>query len=194
MSFLEGLTNFGDLAVLLPVSAAILLWLLRRSPRGVALWWLASLALCGGLTAGLKILFYACPPAADLHSPSGHTALSLLVYGGLAVIAAAPPTPRWQRIILIAAGLALALGIAFSRVALHDHTRLETAIGLAIGGASLALFSWRYLSQPRSPAPVWPLIAVSAAVLVVLHGDQLRAEEFLKTLGAYLHQAVLGCG
>ena len=63
-----------------------------------------------------------------------------------------------------------------------------------IGVASLALFSRRYLSQPRSPASVWPLVAVSAAVLVVLHGDQLRAEEFLQTLGAYLHQAVLGCG
>ena len=48
------------------------------------------------LTALLKIAFYACPPADDMHSPSGHTGLSTLVYGAITLAAAIawPGVPR----------------------------------------------------------------------------------------------------
>jgi membrane-associated phospholipid phosphatase len=75
--------------VLLPIVGIIPLWLIWvRFPRA-ALWWAAAAALCIGSTALLKIYFYSCPPFAEVRSPSGHTSLSTLVYGGIAVIIAA---------------------------------------------------------------------------------------------------------
>jgi hypothetical protein len=57
--WLLALTDFGDAAVLMPLAAAMLVWLLFGDPRSVA-WWAASVGLCVGLTAILKIFFYAC--------------------------------------------------------------------------------------------------------------------------------------
>lgn len=83
MSFL---TNFGDLAVLLPLAIVILLWLVTLRPRRCAVWWAVAVGLCTGLTALLKIYFYVCPPSPELQSPSGHTSFSALVYGTLALV------------------------------------------------------------------------------------------------------------
>ena len=63
--WLIALTDFGDLAVLIPLSAAILIWLLRNSSRAAPRWILA-LGLCIGLTELLKIAFHACPPADNI--------------------------------------------------------------------------------------------------------------------------------
>jgi len=80
-AWLVALTGFGDTAVLMPLAAVMLLWLLvMRSPRG-AVWWAITVAFCVGMTALLKVSFYGCPPTPDLHSPSGHTSLSTLVLG-----------------------------------------------------------------------------------------------------------------
>ena len=82
-AWLIALTGFGDTAVLTPLAAVMLLWLLfMRSPRGAA-WWAIT-----GMTALLKVSFYGCPPTPDLHSPSGHTSLSTLVYGAMTLVTA----------------------------------------------------------------------------------------------------------
>jgi hypothetical protein len=52
---MTSLTDFGDLAVLLPLAAAILLWLFAVGERRVALWWLVALTLCIGVIAMLKV-------------------------------------------------------------------------------------------------------------------------------------------
>jgi xanthine/uracil/vitamin C permease (AzgA family) len=58
---LVALTGFGDTAVLMPLAAVMLLWLLvMRSPRGVV-WWAITVAFCVGMTALLKVSFYGCP-------------------------------------------------------------------------------------------------------------------------------------
>jgi hypothetical protein len=74
-AWLITLTDFGDLAVLIPVSAVILIWLVRNSSRAAPRW-IFALSVCIGLTALLKIAFHAWPPADNMHSPSGHTSFS----------------------------------------------------------------------------------------------------------------------
>ena len=88
-SVLLSITNLGDLAVLLPITLVLFIWLLSRPLRLKAVWWAAAVSLCIGGTALLKVIFFVCPPFADLQSPSGHTNLSTLVYGALAMIIAA---------------------------------------------------------------------------------------------------------
>jgi membrane-associated phospholipid phosphatase len=189
---LRALTDFGDSAVLLPLALTLLIWLAFRSPRHLAPWWAGTFFVCAGITAVLKVYFFACPPLADLRSPSGHTALSMLVYGALAVVAAGQIL-RW-RLVLIAGGAALALAIAASRVALHDHTILETVLGLVIGTAALALFAWRIAVHPLAAAPLWPLLVPVALVLIGLHGHELHAEEFLHAISTYMRHNGLACG
>ena len=110
---LVALTGFGDTAVLMPLAAVMLLWLLvMRSPRG-AVWWAITVAFCVGMTALLKVSFYGCPPTPDLHSPSGHTSLSTLVYGAMALVTA-NETGGLRRIMAISGGIGFILAIAAS--------------------------------------------------------------------------------
>jgi membrane-associated phospholipid phosphatase len=82
-------SEIGDIAVVLPLATVIFGWLLLiRTPRRAAWWWAVAVAFCVSVTAVLEVAFYGCPPAPDLHSPSGHTSLSTVVYGAIALVAA----------------------------------------------------------------------------------------------------------
>jgi membrane-associated phospholipid phosphatase len=189
MAWLKALTEFGDLAVLMPLAVAILLWLLLiRSPRGAA-WWAIAVVFCGGLTAVLKVSFYGCPPMRDLHSPSGHTSFSTLVYGAM-TLATATQSTGLRRTIAIGAGASFILAIAVSRLLLA-HNAPEVGLGLMIGIAALALFgqsSWRcYKGKIR----LSPLFVAGAALLLFFHGRELDAERLFYDIAGYFQ---IRCG
>jgi membrane-associated phospholipid phosphatase len=190
---LTSLTNLADLAVVLPLAIAILLWLLVMRSSGAAAWWLVAVAICIAGTALLKTYFFACPPMADLHSPSGHTSLGTLVYGALFMFIAAE-TQRWRRWAVAITGATFILSIALSRLLLHAHTIPEVGIGLLIGGVALAIFTKAYLSH--HPMRVWlqPLVLVVAVILIIFHGHELRAEELLQQISDYLEITARLCG
>lgn len=189
---IETLTDFGDLAVTLPLSMAMLLWLAHLRRWREAGWWVAALALCIGVTALSKIIFYACPLVAHLSSPSGHTSMSTLVYGAIVAVCAAE-FDGWRRGAIVAAGAAFVVAIAASRVALMIHSAVEVAAGLTIGGVSLALFTWQYLRRPPAMPSLRPLVVASIAVMALLHGQELRAETMLHFFSSYFEVAK-ACG
>ena len=182
---LIALTGFGDSALLLPLAVAISLSLLASRAFGAALWWTAAALICGGLTAVLKIFFWGCPPLSDLHSPSGHTSLSTLVYGAIALIIACEGG-YWRRLLPAAFGAGLVLAIAVSRLMLDAHSVPEVVLGWLIGGACLLLFARGYRRLRPQGAPLAPLLVGVAALIVLLHGSQLRAEELLHRITGYL--------
>jgi membrane-associated phospholipid phosphatase len=159
------LTNLGDSAVVLPVAAFILLWLLDLAGQRIAVLWCCALLIAGGGTALLKIYIDACTvPIAGLDSPSGHTGMSTLVYGGLALMIGTE-TASWRRLAVGAAGIALVATIALSRVLLGAHDVIEVVVGLLIGGTALALFARGYVGIPIDGARhTWPL-AIAASIL-----------------------------
>jgi len=182
-TWLVAITDFGDLAVSLPLAAAMLIWLLHYSPRAASRWVLA-LAVCAGLTASLKIVFYGCPPAADIHSPSGHTSLSTLVYGALTFVTAIAWSGS-RRVLVIGSGAGLILAIAVSRLLLDAHSVPEAGLGLVIGTVSLAMFIRQYLDAPN--AKVWPLLIAASLLISIFHGRELHAEQYLHQITGYLH-------
>src|SRR5947209_5300756 len=98
-SLLTALTDFGDLALTLPLVGIIFFWLIAvRAKAGVG-WWVAAVVLCAGGTALLKMYFFACPLMPELRSPSGHTSLSTLVYGALTALIALEPR-GWRRLLV----------------------------------------------------------------------------------------------
>jgi membrane-associated phospholipid phosphatase len=182
-AWLVGLTDFGDLAVLMPLAAAMLIWLLLYF-SGAATRWVLALGICVSLTALLKIVFYGCPPASDMHSPSGHTSLSTLVYGAL-TLAAATGRPGLRHVLVIGSGAGLILAIAVSRLLLDAHSVPEVLLGLVIGTVSLALFSRRYVEGANTT--VWPLLVAAGVLVSILHGHELHAEQYLHRITGYLH-------
>lgn len=182
MSFL---TDFGDLATLLPLAAAILVWLLAMRAHQAALWWLAALALCGGGIGLLKVYFVACGSAGQLQSPSGHSGLSALVYGVLAALL----TTRiegWWRVAAPALCALLIAGIALSRWVLGAHTPPDVIAGLLVGFAALMLFLLGSAGKLAPSASTRHLLLVAIIVMTVLHGEKLHAEAVLHAVGAYL--------
>jgi membrane-associated phospholipid phosphatase len=181
-AFLVALTDFGDLAVLLPLTAATLVWLLVYSTRAAPRW-VVALGSCVGLTALLKIAFYVCPPASDTHNPSGHTSLSTLVYGAITLVTAIA-WPGVRRVLVIGGGTGLILAIGVSRVLLDAHSVAEVSLGFVIGVVTLAAFSHKYLQIPNMK--VWPLLFAAAVLATLLHGHELHAEQFLHRITGYV--------
>ena len=187
--FFEILTDFGNLAVLLPLVAVVTAWLIALRQTFVLWWWLVALVLCMVSTAILKVYFFICPPITDLHSPSGHTSLSVLVYGAV-TLAVAAAANGWRRAAVAAAGAFFIVGIAISRVVVRAHSVPEVVLGLIIGIAALMLFARQFWRYRPSKLRLRPLLVVCVVLMVLLNGQDLRAEDLLHRIGIYLGSRV----
>jgi membrane-associated phospholipid phosphatase len=189
-SVLFAVTGFGDSAVLLPLAAMILWWLVLSGAPRLAAWWAAAVVLCSGVTAGLKILFWGCSPIADLHSPSGHTSFATLVYGAIALFVA-DEIGGWRGRAAAIGGAALVMAIALSRLLLGAHRIPEILLGGIIGIAFLAAFGCAYRRRRPPGARLAPLLVAAVLLATVLHGSELHAEVLLHRITLYLG---IACG
>ena len=190
------LTDFADLAVVLPLAVAVAVALLVAGwPRGAMAWTVAVPATLLAVLAA-KLTVAACGSLLPLHglrSPSGHTASAAVVYGGLLSLLL-PEPPRGLRRPFAALLLAGLFAILFggSRLALHVHTRADVVAGAALGVAgALALAR---LAGPR-PAGLRVAIPLAAALAVVLlfHGEHLRAEDQIDRVSHMVWPLTLCC-
>lgn len=187
------LTDFGDSAVLLPLSAVVLVWLLSTRSAPAAIWWVGVLGVFGSIIGGLKMLFFACPPAVDINSPSGHAGFSVLVYGGIAAIVAIQLRSVPARVAIMLATAVLVIGIAISRVILHMHSTSETVIGFLIGVVALGAFVFGYQRTHPRGRLMAPLLFGVVLTAAVFHGARLNAETNLHTLGGWLDLQQMFC-
>ncbi len=190
------LTDFADLAVVLPLAVAVAVALLAAGwPRGAMAWTVAVPATLLAVLAA-KLTVAACGSLLPLHglrSPSGHTASAAVVYGGLLSLLL-PEPPRGLRRPFAALLLAGLFAILFggSRLALHVHTRADVVAGAALGVAgALALAR---LAGPR-PAGLRVAIPLAAALAVVLlfHGEHLRAQDQIDRVSHMVWPLTLCC-
>jgi hypothetical protein len=181
---LKVLTEFGDSAVLVPLAATMLVWLLFTYSLRTAVWWAVAVALCTGLTGVLKVSFYGCPPTAYLHSPSGHGSFGTLVYGAMALVLATEGV-GWKRISAVSGGVGFIFAILVSRLVLA-HSVVEVGLGLVIGVVALAVFGQGYFRSRAASVRSSPLLIAGAVLMLVLHGRELDAEQFLHATTAYL--------
>jgi membrane-associated phospholipid phosphatase len=188
------LTDFGDPAVLLPLSVVFFIWLLATNRTAVALSWLGIVLVCNLIITALKVYFLACPLGGTLRSPSGHTGYGILVYGSITLaLAASARQRRWRWLIVVLGSIAIA-AIVLSRLVLRIHSPVEIAVGATIGGLALLVFAWRY--RPGGGLR-WSVVALAVIALLVafaFHGEQLKAEDFLRNLGAQIGFGSGRCG
>ncbi|MGD1037412.1 MAG: phosphatase PAP2 family protein [Roseiarcus sp.] len=186
-------SNLGDIAVLLPASLGLIVFLAWIGSRQDAAAYAAALAAC--LTAALfaKLAFAACGGNHSLfgvESPSGHAAFGATFYGCLAVLFG---TGRaiGRRLALYAAAAALILAIGAGRVALEDHTMQEVGVGFFIGAVSIALFNALRVSSERlefssRTAVRMSPFAVLYALCFLLLADHWSAEPLIDAVAARL--------
>jgi undecaprenyl-diphosphatase len=136
-------TALGGFTVLtlVVVLAVALLWLHRRRAQASVL----VLAVLGGelLAQAIKVVVGRTRPDLVPHLdivysssfPSGHSALSPIVYLTLAALVAAGEGRRAQKVLLLAAALVLVLAIGVSRVYLGVHWPTDVLAGWALGAA-----------------------------------------------------------
>ncbi len=179
---MQFLTDFADLAVMLPLAVAVAIALLAAGwPRGAAAWILVVPAtlLIVLLT---KMVFAACGvwlPFHGLHSPSGHTASAAVVYGGLLSLLLPELRGGARRavaVLLVAGVFAVLFG--GTRLALQVHSRSDVMAGAALGIAGALVMAWLAGPRPQGMRVVIPL-AAAVAVVLLFHGRHIRAEEHI---------------
>lgn len=189
------ITDLGDSALLIPLSALVIVYLLWRKAARGAIIFTSALALCAGLTLALKIGFHACGaevPLIDLHSPSGHTSLSTTFYNCSALLIVGG-RDRWARLSVLAGSAALVAAIAASRVIIEAHTGSEVILGLLVGAFCVAWFGWRYFDGPTASLP-WQLPLLGFLVFVVAtHGWRLNIEAVITTLANAIQSKIPIC-
>ncbi len=186
---IQWFTDFGDQGVVLPASAAVLCVLLLARWWFGALWWVLTMGGVLSLMLVLKLGIGACGwvfGIPGLNSPSGHTASATMFYGGVTSILLAGPRslPRVLPAVLIA------LLFAASRVALHDHSVLEVAIGGLVGICGVGSFVGLC-----GPAPVGVgrlrLCITVAVVAMAAHGHRMTVEQHIHSFAILRLRALL---
>jgi membrane-associated phospholipid phosphatase len=160
------LSGLGDVAVVAPASAALVVGLLLAGARRDAVVFAVAMIACGVLALSAKLAFAACgfAPRFDIESPSGHAALSAAFYGSLAALLAGGRPPGARLALYAAAGCA-SLAVAYGRVQLRAHSVAEVVCGLLIGAAAAALFV--ALRGPPRRLSITPQLLVRASPIAV---------------------------
>ena len=161
------LSGLGDVAVVAPASAALVVGLFWLGARRDAAAFAAAILVCMALTLLAKLAFAACgfAPRFDVESPSGHAALGAAFYGSLAALLAGG-RPLGMRLGLYAAAACAAVAVAYGRVELRAHSVAEVVCGLLIGAAAAALFV--ALRGPPRRLPLTPQMLVRTSPVAVL--------------------------
>lgn len=187
-SAMIALTQLGDAAVTLPVVAAVLLWLVWKRAWRAAAYWLAAAGFGAALTVILKAGFGLPRPlplyegAIAFGFPSSHAAMSIVIFGFLAVLTARELSLRGQLAVFSVTALLAGL-IAFSRIYLGAHWLSDVLGGLSFGAAWVALLGIAYLRRPAPAVAARGLLAVAAIALIVgagVHAANQRATDIAR--------------
>jgi membrane-associated phospholipid phosphatase len=145
---LELVTDLGEARTVVALALVIAIVEIRRVPsRWIVPFLVVVLAGDGILTLAVKDLMHRARPtlnpiAATLGPsfPSGHTSTAAAFYAAAALLIGRRRGPR-ARALLAGAAVAIAVGVACSRVLLDVHWVTDVAAGLALGWAWFAICS-----------------------------------------------------
>ena len=161
------ITALGSAYVTIAVIAAVALWLaILRHWRALG-YWVGAVAFAEVLVWALKYGLERKRPethyaSVDPYSfPSGHAALSIVVYGFLAFLLA-HGKPRWEKVALAVPAVSIAALIAFSRLYLGAHWFSDVIASVGLGLAWIGLLCIAYLHHVRDK----PIRAMPMAIVV----------------------------
>lgn len=136
------------------LTAAIVLWLLLRRERTLALWVVATAAIGTALQQGVKALLdrprpHWANPVDTAHYaafPSGHALTATVTFGLLLWLLKLHGAPApWQRLATAVAAVSV-LGVGFTRLYLGVHWPTDVLGGWLLGAT---LVAWAVVSYPH---------------------------------------------
>jgi membrane-associated phospholipid phosphatase len=170
--------DLGDIAVIAPAltAAAFVLVVRRRWREAIA--WLLAFAACVLVTGMLKAfvgtfefsLFDRAIRAVSF--PSGHAAISVVFYDGLAALLWFGSRAMLPRILAVGLALLQAL-IVVAVYRLHWHPLIDIVVGLALGALCLAGAWRRAAPRPAERGELAGIAIVATAIVLALHGERL---------------------
>lgn len=193
---LYAITDFGDSAVTgsLALCLAAYLLVMRQPKAALAItcsFVFATLAIALG-----KIAFYSrCDNSAalfDIWSPSGHTSVSVAVYGMSAYLVSTSQTGK-RRLLPYFVAVPLVMLIALSRLALNYHTKGDVIAGLIVGLAASFGAGRLFMRGEAVRCRWWPFAVIIAILLALLYGTHLPAEDFFSRLSEYIRIHIRAC-
>jgi membrane protein DedA with SNARE-associated domain/membrane-associated phospholipid phosphatase len=183
------LTELGDSFVNVCLAVGVLLALLGKRCYRTACFWTAT--LIGGLL-GVQLLKWAVHlprPVAIYHGasaygfPSGHTSMSVILYGFLAILLARRLAGVWQWG-LFSSVIVISFVIGISRLYLGAHWLSDVLGGLFIGAGWTALLGIAYLNGPVEIVPR-RLLGLVVVFAIVVAGGWHVAQRHEKDLAFY---------
>lgn len=192
----SSMTDWGDSAVtslLALLFSLILLGLQQKRAAGAMA--LVFVVTAFGIAASKLVFYSQCVSDISflgLRSPSGHSAMSVAVYGLSAAIISSSLAGKAEKIPYLIAVPFIVL-IAASRVWIGAHTIPDVAVGSAWGFA-VAWSVWRLLLKGHAATcPWWSLTGFALAVLALLHGTHFPAEQILRWVSGFIRGHLLAC-
>jgi membrane protein DedA with SNARE-associated domain len=183
-----GVTELGDLTVVVAVTFAGLLWLAWRRNWRASAHLAATVALASLFTLLMKSTLQV-PRPYTLGSewslsafPSGHSAVNAALYGFIAIGASWELGARGKLLVTSAVAL-FVVAIAFARLYLGAHWLSDVLAGLGFGVAWAALLGIAYFSRSSPPLGAGGLCASCGATLLVVgavHIDQWHARDTVR--------------
>ena len=119
--------------------------------------------------------------------PSGHTTMSMVVYGFMAFLLARGK-PTWQRTVIAACAAAVILAISSSRLYLGVHWFSDVVASLGLGMVWLAIVSFAYLNHVDGERLRAPPVALLMVAVVVFVGSLYAAFHHQADLARYSYK------
>lgn len=174
--FMVAVTQMGGaVGTIFLISGVSLLFVIERRWRTLA-YWLAAAGVAEIFVSALKYALGRARPhniytGIEQYSfPSGHTTLSIVVYGFLAFLLSRGKSDRGKVAITLLAAVAITL-IAFSRLYLGVHWFSDVLGSMSLGLAWVALLSIAYTHHvPHERVRTWPLLLVVMSMLGLAGG------------------------
>jgi membrane-associated phospholipid phosphatase len=192
------LTPFGNLGVMLPLSAMVAIVVVAAAGWRMLVLWSSAILVPLALILVAKLFFIPCGylfPDLAIHSPSGHAASAMAVYGGIAVLVGRMIGGRRTAAasLLLVMAIALALAIAVSRVVIGVHTLPEVILGSSIGLVSpIILAVGAHFPERKAIFRPW-MVLLPLVPIVFLRGVDLPAEQIIDHAADWFAQRLGVC-
>ncbi|PMS21563.1 ATPase [Trinickia dabaoshanensis] len=170
-SWMTGMSELGDAAVVVPVVLVVLSWFVWHRRWRAAIYWLAAVGGAEVIVKLLKLALHRTRPnpfASGVESfsfPSSHATLAVVTYGFLAFLLCEGQRHRLRTAIVLVTAVAVSL-IAASRLYLGVHWVSDVVAGLSFGLAWVTVLAVGYSLQPIQPIGAKRLMGIVALTLL----------------------------
>jgi undecaprenyl-diphosphatase len=192
-SLANAITNFGDDAVTGALAVTIVAYMALVRDKKAALTMASAFISCVVLLALAKMaLFSRCETTTVLYglrSPSGHSGMTIVVYG-LSAAFIATALKGWAKVVPYLLAGVLAVLVSISRVLIHAHSESDVIVGSLIGLAT-SVAAWKIFMHDESVHLSWKkFLLVIIAVLLIVYGMHFSAEGMLQWIASLFRRHI----